>query len=194
MFDFSYSILSSKSYRITIAPKGYIFLYNATITVTTEPMPGYYHYSTNNRPFHDSCYQKSANIVWFVIKAPEMSETENSIIDGVATMSDTASTYLTMPYVQELKKMGLFMFLFGGAQITSCSVLVNNIPSQNMYEGVRFWAIFVFFDVPKWERNSDKTKNVIVPPVTEVIKNARMLESGETRMLESRQLFDSSTI
>lgn len=42
------------------------------------------------------------------------------------------------------------MFLFSGAQITSCSVLINSIPSQNLYEGVRFWAIFVFFDVPKW--------------------------------------------
>lgn len=42
------------------------------------------------------------------------------------------------------------MFLFSGAQITSCSVLINNIPSQNFYEGVRFWAQFVFFDVPRW--------------------------------------------
>jgi hypothetical protein len=52
----------------------------------------------------------------------------------------------------------------GGAQITSCSILVNTIPSQNMYEGVRFWAMFVFFDVPKWEENSNKTKYVVVPP------------------------------
>lgn len=57
----------------------------------------------------------------------------------------------TLPYVQEIKKAGVFSLFMGGAQITSCSILVNTIPSQNMYEGVRFWAMFVFFDVPKWE-------------------------------------------
>ena len=41
--------------------------------------------------------------------------------------------------------------LMGGAQITSTACLVNSIPSQNFYEGVRFWAAFVFFDVPPWE-------------------------------------------
>lgn len=35
MFDFDYEILTNNSYRITIEPKGYIFLYNATFTVTT---------------------------------------------------------------------------------------------------------------------------------------------------------------
>lgn len=38
--------------------------------------------------------------------------------------------------------------LFSGAQITTTSVLVNSIPAQNMYEGARFWGIFVFYDVP----------------------------------------------
>lgn len=102
-------------------------------------------------------------------------------------MSDTISNYTTMPYIQEVKKTGIFAFLFSGAQITSCSVLVNNIPSQNMYEGVRFWAIFVFFDVPLWERNSNKTKHAVVPPVNDVVKNSRLLES-------SRLLFDTNSI
>lgn len=72
------------------------------------------------------------------------------IIDTFTLMSDTISNFTTMPYIQEIKKTGIFAFIFSGAQITSCSVLVNNIPSQNLYEGVRFWAIFVFFDVPTW--------------------------------------------
>ena len=63
--------------------------------------------------------------------------------------------------------------LFAGAQITSCSVLVNNIPSLNLCEGVRFWAIFVFFDVPPWEKNSNKTKYVVVPPVSDMIHRLR---------------------
>lgn len=90
-------------------------------------------------------------------------------------MSNAIRDITTQPYIQEIKKAGAFMFLFSGAQITSCSVLVNNIPSQNLYEGVRFWAIFVFFDVPPWEKNSDKTKYVVVPAVSEVVKDTRLL-------------------
>lgn len=144
-------------------PKGYIFLYNATITVTTMNFPGTYHRSTNNRPFQDANYALSASEVWFVIKAPDMTDIEKSIIDGLSETSDMISNFTTKPYIQELKKMGLFMFLFSGAQITSTSVLVNSIPSQNLYEGARFWAMFVFFDVPNWEKNSGKTRYVVVP-------------------------------
>lgn len=124
------------------------------------------HRGLNGRPFKLTNYAQIRSLVWFVIKAPDMTDGEKAIINGLSTVSDTVSSVTTMPYVQEIKKSGLFMFLFAGAQITSCSVLVNNIPSQNMYEGVRFWALFVFFDVPKWEKNSDKTKFVIVPAVS----------------------------
>lgn len=118
----------------------------------------------------------SKDLVWFVIKAPDMTAGEKAIINGLSNMSNAIRDITTQPYVQELKKSGLFSMLFAGAQITSCSVLVNNIPSQNLYEGVRFWAIFVFFDVPPWEKNSDKTKYVVVPPVSDMIKDSRLLE------------------
>lgn len=55
-----------------------------------------------------------------------------------------------MPGFQEIKKTGLFSMLFSGAQITSSAVLCNTVPSQNFYEGVRFFAMFVYFDVPPW--------------------------------------------
>lgn len=55
-----------------------------------------------------------------------------------------------MPYMQEIKKTGIFAMLLSGAQATSMACLVNNIPSQNFYEGVRLWASFVYFDVPQW--------------------------------------------
>ncbi len=137
--------------------------------------PGTYHTSKNGRPFHIKDYLVPRDLVWFVIKAPDMTEIEKSIINGLSNFSDQVSEFTTKPYIQEIKKSGAFAFLFSGAQITSCSVLVNNIPSQNLYEGVRFWAIFVFFDVPAWEKNSNKTKYVVVPPVSDIIENARML-------------------
>lgn len=36
MFNVTYTLLTTSSYRITIEPKTYIFLYNATFTVTTQ--------------------------------------------------------------------------------------------------------------------------------------------------------------
>lgn len=175
MFTFTYTLMSDRSYRIVMEPKGYIFLYNATINVITMDMPSPKHYAVNGRPFQDSNYALGDSLVWFVIKAPDMTDMEKQIIDGLSQVSDSISDLTTKPYVQELKKMGLFMFLMSGAQITSTSVLVNNIPSQNMYEGVRFWAMFTFFDVPNWEQNSDKTRHIVVPPVSQVLKEARML-------------------
>lgn len=38
-FNIYYSITSASSYRITVQPKGYIFLYNETVTVTTREEP-----------------------------------------------------------------------------------------------------------------------------------------------------------
>lgn len=78
-----------------------------------------------------------------------------------------------MPYIQQIKKSGICALFLGGAQITSCSVLINNIPSQNFYEGVRFWGLFVFFDVPKWQKNSDKTKFAIVPPISDIVNKPK---------------------
>ena len=42
MFNFEYVITSNSSYRVIMEPKGYIFLYNVTITCTTmvEPTSG----------------------------------------------------------------------------------------------------------------------------------------------------------
>lgn len=36
LFNISYQWINNTCYRIILQPKGYIFLYNATITVTTE--------------------------------------------------------------------------------------------------------------------------------------------------------------
>ena len=72
-------------------PKGYIFLYNATISCQTMDFPGFYHYSVNNRPFRDGNYALGGSLVWFVIKAPDMTEGEKQIIDGLSKTADLIS-------------------------------------------------------------------------------------------------------
>jgi len=51
MFNVTYQLLDSKRYRIVIEPKSYIFLYNATFTVTTQVSPAVVHNSTTPLPF-----------------------------------------------------------------------------------------------------------------------------------------------
>lgn len=70
MFSFDYQILSTRSYRVIIQPKGYIFLYNATITCTLMDAPTPTHSSQNSRPFKPSCYSLKSSLIWFVIKSP----------------------------------------------------------------------------------------------------------------------------
>lgn len=99
-------------------------------------------------PFKEQNYGVMDQTNWFLIKAPDMSPLERSIVDGFSKISDTITKFTTLPYIQEIKKTGIFGLLLGGAQATSLSCLVNSIPSQNLYEGARLWAAFVFFDVP----------------------------------------------
>jgi hypothetical protein len=68
-----------------------------------------------------------------LIKAPSLSETETKIIDSFANISQKIVEFTTLPYVQEIKKTGVFAFLMAGAQATSSAILVNTIPSQNFY-------------------------------------------------------------
>jgi hypothetical protein len=56
----------------------------------------------------------------------------------------------THPLLVYAKKAGVLAMVASGAQMTSLSVLVNSVPPQNMYEAVRIWGIFVFYDVPRW--------------------------------------------
>ena len=73
MFNITYTLLSTNSYRITIQPKTYIFLYNATFTVTTEPQPPTLDTSIALNPFETSNYLQSASLTWFLIKGPPFS-------------------------------------------------------------------------------------------------------------------------
>ncbi len=49
-----------------------------------------------------------------------------------------------------------------GAQFTSLALLHKPKVVQNLYEGTRFWGSFVFFDVPSYEEDSNKTKYVFL--------------------------------
>lgn len=73
MYTVTYKNLSTSSYRIILAPKTYIFLYNATFTVTTKAEPTPKDESLLKIPFKSSTYQKTASLTWFLIKGPPFS-------------------------------------------------------------------------------------------------------------------------
>jgi hypothetical protein len=173
MFTATYALLTATSYRITIEPKTYIFLYNATFTVTTESQPATADLSTTLMPFKSSNYLKSAALTWFLIKGPPFNNLETGIMNSFAKLSVRTNNFLAKPYVQEFKKSGVLSLLFSGAAITSCSMLSNQIQSQNLYEGVRVFGSLVFFDAPPYEQISDKTKRFVAPTVEDKIRNAQ---------------------
>lgn len=158
MFTVTYSIRSQMSYRIIIEPKSYIFLYNATFTVTTRSTADPNDQSIQLMPFHPANYAKSAALTWFLLKGPPFSPLEENVIQSFSTLSTKTNNFLASPYLQEIKKSGIFCLLFTGAQVTSLSMLSNQIQSQNLYEGVKFWSVFVFFDSPPYEQISSNTK------------------------------------
>jgi hypothetical protein len=100
MLNITYVPLSGTLYRIIIQPKGYIFLYNATITAITMDMPSVLNRSQNGRPFKIIDYGISKSIVWFVIKAPDMTDAEKQIINVFSGASDALSTVTTLPFIQ----------------------------------------------------------------------------------------------
>jgi hypothetical protein len=73
MFNVTYKILNSNSYRIILEPVSYIFLYNATFIVTTESQPAIIDLSTSFMPFKPVNYQMTASLNWFLIHGPPFS-------------------------------------------------------------------------------------------------------------------------
>jgi hypothetical protein len=56
--------------------------------------------------------------------------------------------------ISNLVQSGIFSLIFPGVQITSAIILVNGIIPQHMYEGIRIFASFVFYQVPAWEKSA----------------------------------------
>lgn len=61
--------------RLTLSPKGYTFIYNVTFTFKTIALnPDQYNYAANGYRFSDGNYGVQADMLWFLIKAPSLSE------------------------------------------------------------------------------------------------------------------------
>ena len=72
-FIITYAQATASSYRITVEPKGYIFLYNSTVSVTTVDPPTPFHTSADTMPFKDTVYQATFSSTWFLMQSPSMS-------------------------------------------------------------------------------------------------------------------------
>lgn len=75
MFHLEYTIVADNSYKITLAPKMYIFMYNLGVKVTVMGMPDPNFKAANARPFHSSVFDQTRNLTWSLIKAPANGET-----------------------------------------------------------------------------------------------------------------------
>jgi hypothetical protein len=113
-------------------------------------------------------------VIWTYIKPPNMTPTEYTIVSELSTLSTTMNKAFTSPGVQELKKFGFLLLFLNSLQITSCLILINTILPENLYEGIRFFASLIFYDVPVWEQESNNTKYVFDVPIPN-ISNRRLL-------------------
>jgi hypothetical protein len=71
-------------------------------------------------------------------------------------------------YVQDVKKSGVVMLIANSLQITSCMLLVNTVMPRNLYEGIRIFASFIFFDVPAYQAESTKSKFFVIPNINDL--------------------------
>lgn len=180
-FNVTYTVVNSTTYRITLQPKGYAFLTNESITVTTQAYPGSDLYSLGLAPIDNSSYSVSRTTSYTYIKPPSMTQTETQIVNMFSTMSTQFNSFTTQPTVQEIKKFGFFLLALNSLQITSCLVLINTIMPQNLYEGIRMFASLIFYDVPQWESESVANKLVFVPPVSQYTRRAMATTVSEFR-------------
>lgn len=93
-----------------------------------------------------------------------MTDTEYNMISTLSTFSNTVNNAFIGPGVQEVKKFGFLLLILNSIQITSCLLLLNVILPQNLYEGIRFFASLVFYDVPNWQAESVGTKYFFAAP------------------------------
>jgi len=100
MFNVTYKLISGTTYRIILKPLGYIFLYNATFTVTTRPQTNTTDYSLIMMPFKTTNYLKSASLSWFLIQGPPYSAIEVNIMTSAAALSQKTLNFLDLPGVQ----------------------------------------------------------------------------------------------
>ena len=99
-YTVNYQILSASSYRIIIEPKGYIFLYNKTVTITTKTQPAVADTAADAiTPFKPAAYSKSGTIKWFLLKSPSMTEGEKSVINNIASINTVMASATTAPFV-----------------------------------------------------------------------------------------------
>jgi hypothetical protein len=144
-------------------------------------------YSSDGVPFSPSIYSYSVSTNWFLIKGSGWTNMQASLMNTLSATSDYFQSFTTLPGLQEINKAGLAALVFPGAQLTSTMILINAVPPQNSYEGARFWGNFIYFKVPKWEKESPEQKFVFSSSAVELSENSRLL--GERKTFEIDSLY-----
>jgi hypothetical protein len=100
MFSVVTEWISTTSYKISISPISYIYLYNVDIFVTTILQPTTTHTSLGGTPFDSANYNFPLKITWFLIKGKEMSSFEVGLVDMISAASGKIQQFTTLPVIQ----------------------------------------------------------------------------------------------
>lgn len=175
MFSYTYTQTSTSSYRVTIAPIGYIYLNNVTFVVTTIAQPVNGLYAADRTQLNPTVYNVSLQLLWWLVQSTVLGTAESEFVNSLSKISDSVNQFFAQPHLQDIKKTGLFNLLFSGAQLTSSAIVSNTIPAQNAYEGARFWSSFVYFYTPDWQQNLNNSLYVFSMNSGTLVNNSRLL-------------------
>lgn len=165
-FNITYLQLSPMTFRITIQPYSYAFISNQLVKVSINPKPTAFNYtSTDSRPFMKSVFNQSIQLNWTYMRPPNMTATQYSVVSTLSTLSTSINQAFSGPGFQEIKKFGFLLLILNSMQMTSCLLLLNTVLPQNIYEGIRFFASLIFFDVPEWQAKSSYSKYFLATPI-----------------------------
>lgn len=154
-FTVSYQIASDRSYKVVLKPTLDSFtMSNVLFTVEANDYATP-HTSQDGYQFSPAVYTLIDNIIWDIPATVPDSTWDLQTLEDI---NNQMNTFFTQPWVQEIKKSGVFALLFPGAQLCSTIILHNATPPANMYEGARFWGTFIYFEVPQWEKDGSGLK------------------------------------
>lgn len=99
-FSVNYTVIDSYTYRITLQPLGYSFMFNESVTVITIAYPGSDLTAQDGRPLRNSSYLMTDNLKFTYIKPPEMTKTEGQVVQMFSDMSTQFNSITTQPGIQ----------------------------------------------------------------------------------------------
>ena len=114
-------------------------------------------------------------LTWSLIQTSTLTDDEKETLKAITNFSNTLNNFTSLSGVQEIIQSGIFSMIAPGIQITSCMMLVNGILPRHLYEGIRIFAVFILYQVPSWEKDTENSRYILSQQIQSIIPEANSL-------------------